>query len=241
MGRRVANEKRPSHEFSSTHFVWDPVESEYINQFLFMIYDRRAAELFAGNFPLPHPGEHASYIVSASTIPELAQGIQRRLDSLVPRIARTQLAADFSETLLDQIEIYNKSAETGTDTQFQRGKYVWDTELHREVYSIARTDTSWPPNSLPNKTLYPFQSIGPYYAIILAASLLDTNGGPETNNKAQVLNTSGQPIPGLYGAGNCVASPAGRAYWGGGATMGLAVTFGTIAGRAAAAEPLKKE
>jgi 3-oxosteroid 1-dehydrogenase len=239
-GRRVANEKRPSAEFSPIHFVWDPVASEYTNQFLFMIYDRRAAEFFAGNYPLPHPGEGAYYIISAQTIPALAEALQQRLDSLVPSITPTQLVDNFAETLLQQIARYNRDAELGQDSEFQRGNYIYDTELHSEVFSIARTDTAWPPHGLPNKTMHPFQSEGPYYAIILAASLLDTNGGPVTNAKAQVLKADGLPIPGLYGAGNCIASPGGQAYWAPGATMGLAAAFGAIAGQAAA-EDAEKE
>jgi hypothetical protein len=50
-----------------------------------------------------------------------------------------------------------------------------------------------------------------------------------------VLTPSGEPIVGLFGAGNCIASPAGQAYWGAGGTIGLALTYGFIAGREAAA------
>jgi hypothetical protein len=45
-----------------------------------------------------------------------------------------------------------------------------------------------------------------------------------------------RPIPGLYGAGNAIASPSGPAYFGGGTTIGLALVWGHLAGQAAAAD-----
>ena len=223
------------------HLVWDPAENEYPNQFLFMIYDSRSAGLFAGNYPLPHPHERAGYVMQADSIPHLALAIQERLDSLSPKIPTIKLADDFAEALTQQIARFNGDASQNEDREFGRGTYPYDSEWHRDVYSIARTDTVWPANPGPNISLYPLDTSGPYYAIILAAGIVDTNGGPITNERAQVLDTKGMPIPGLYGAGNCVASPAAQAYWGAGGTLGLAITFGAIAGREAAFETVKDD
>jgi succinate dehydrogenase/fumarate reductase flavoprotein subunit len=236
-GRRVVNEKRNYHERTRTHFVWDGVESEYPNKLMFMVYDRRTAELFAGNQPLPQPGEKESYVIEAASLGALERAIQERLDALSPRIGRDSLSSEFGRNLEAQVARFNADAAKGVDSEFKRGLYPYDAAWHSAINSVPRQDTPWKP-AAPNPCVYPIDVKGPLYAIILGAGTLDTNGGPVANARCQILNADGQPIPGLYGAGNCVASPAGGAYWGAGGTLGPALTFGTLAGRAAAAEPI---
>jgi 3-oxosteroid 1-dehydrogenase len=47
-----------------------------------------------------------------------------------------------------------------------------------------------------------------------------------------VIGADGSPIPGLFGAGNCIAAPT-RTYMGGGGTIGPAMTYGFIAANSA--------
>lgn len=238
-GRRVVDEKRNYHERARAHFVWDAVESDFPNKFLFMVYDKRTAELFAGNYPLPGPGQNESYVIEAPSLTALGKAIQARLDSLRHKIGREQLSANFARNLDAQISRYNADARRGLDTEFQRGRYPYDDIWHTNVNSKPRTDTHWKPAS-PNPTLHPLDTKGPFFAIILGAGTLDTNGGPVINARGQILDADGQPIPGLYGAGNCIASPAASAYWGAGGTLGPAITFGTLAGRHAVRETVKE-
>jgi predicted oxidoreductase len=72
---------------------------------------------------------------------------------------------------------------------------------------------------------------GPYYAVKMESGALGTCGGPKTNGDAQVLDWAGNPIPGLYAAGNAMAAVLGEAYGGAGGTLGPGMTFGYIAGK----------
>ena len=145
------------------------------------------------------------------------------------------LAPEFAANTRAAIGRYNGYAKKGEDPEFNRGLHLYDREWHL-LFSAWREATQQPKNPHPNITMHPLADKGPYYAFILAAGALDTNGGPVINENAQVLARGDQPIPGLYGAGNCISSPSRSAYYGAGGTIGLAVTFGFIAGRNAAKE-----
>jgi succinate dehydrogenase/fumarate reductase flavoprotein subunit len=76
--------------------------------------------------------------------------------------------------------------------------------------------------------LAPFGN-GPYYAVELSPSMLNTQGGPRRNARAQVVRPDGTPIPRLYSAGE-LGSIYGYLYQGTG-NIGECFAFGRIAAR----------
>ena len=73
---------------------------------------------------------------------------------------------------------------------------------------------------------------GPFYAFPSTAVILGTYGGILINGKAQVLDVHGDPIPGLYAAGEITGGVHGAAYMTGTA-FGKALIFGRIAAKTA--------
>ncbi|SFU47897.1 FAD binding domain-containing protein [Methylobacterium sp. 174MFSha1.1] len=86
------------------------------------------------------------------------------------------------------------------------------------------------PDFTPNPCLAPIAT-GPFYAVEVVVGDLGTFAGLRSDGHARVLDRAGRPIPGLYAAGNDMASIMGGNYPGGGITLGPALTFGYIAGR----------
>ena len=75
---------------------------------------------------------------------------------------------------------------------------------------------------------------GPFYAVELSPSMLNTQGGPRRNEKAQIVRPDGTPIPRLYSAGE-LGSIYSYLYQGTG-NLGECLAFGRVAGRNAVAE-----
>lgn len=96
------------------------------------------------------------------------------------------------------------------------------------------------PEAGPNPSMRPLDQTGPYYAVLLTGGTLDTKGGPRTNPSAQVVDAQNQPIPGLYGVGNCVASASARTYWAAGGTLGPMIAFAYRAAQAISREPVRE-
>lgn len=230
-GRRVVNEKMVYNERTQAHFHWDPVAGEFPNLLLFMIYDQRTVRDLGRRYayPVPSSGSTAPYVISGMSLAELERSINERLKALANKLpAGLVLDTKFGQNLKRTVQRFNQFAEQGEDLDFQRGNNPIDRSFQVNAS-----------NGKPNPTLYPLAKDGPYFCIILAAGTLDTKGGPRINTNAQVLDRIGNPIEGLYGAGNCIASPAAQAYWSGGATIGPALTFGYLAAKHATESPVK--
>lgn len=231
-GHRLMNEKRNYTDRGMTHFFWDPVRAEWSSMLQFIIFDSRTARLWQGMPPYPVYGERPSYLISADSLGELEETIAQRLDSLTPHTGGFSLSEDFGMNLEQTIQTFNFYAKSGKDLDFGRGDQNYD----REWTSFPPTVPGevWPDPDYPNYTMYPLSDTGPYFAIIVGAGTLDTNGGPLTDAQARILDWQGQPIPGLYGAGNCIAAPSANAYWGAGTTIGTGLIFGHVAAQHAA-------
>lgn len=108
------------------------------------------------------------------------------------------------DALKATVESYNQHSKAGEDDEFGR----------------------------PAKETVPLEN-APFYAAPVRPALLNTQGGPRRNGSGEVLDTKGQPIPGLFSAGE-LGSIWHRLYPGGGNVSEALVT-----GRAAAARALE--
>ena len=235
-GKRVVNEKRNYNDRGRAHFAWDQNKSEWTNQLLFLIADKRTVEMWQGFPPYAMEGLDTKYLISGDTLEELAENIRVRVEKLAAHTGSFRLDESFTEGLKETFGKFNSYARAGKDPDFHRGDHAYDLEWG----SIKPTlpGAQWPEDINKNYTMHPLSDEGPYFAAILGSSTLDTNGGPVVNSNAQVLDWQNRPIEGLYGAGNCIAAPSAGAYWGGGGTIGPAFTFGYLAAKHADQLPI---
>jgi 3-oxosteroid 1-dehydrogenase len=126
------------------------------------------------------------------------------------------------DALTQTLERFNKPAADGLDPEFGRGEDAVDREWGDTSQDGARS------------CLAPLER-GPFHATRVYAGCSGTTGGPRIDAAARVLDTTGTPIPGLYAAGNITAQLFGDTAPASGATLGPGMTFGYLAGCAAAA------
>jgi 3-oxosteroid 1-dehydrogenase len=127
-----------------------------------------------------------------------------------------------ADGLTHTVERWNRHVAAGADPDFGRGSSAYD--------GYWGDDSA---TTLAGKTLGPIDT-APYYAVPVSIGAMGTKGGPRTDPDGRVLHVSGEPITGLFAAGNTMAGATGRAYGGAGGTIGPAMVFGYRAGYTAA-------
>lgn len=204
-GRRFVNEADSYHDFVTAMLRGSGRASRVPS---FLICDRRfIADYGLG---LVHPGtRYLKTFIKAGYLLEA---------DTVEALAQT-IGSDAAE-LRATIQRYNRYAETGIDEEFGRG----GSDLNR---------FNGDPSNKPNPCL---RSIGPgpYYALAVWPSDLASSAGLRTDEHGRVLLREGEPLAGLYAAGNDAASIFRGTYPGPGSMLGPAIVFGWCAAMEAA-------
>lgn len=201
-GKRFVNEAVNYNAMGKALHAFDAGTHTYANLPYWLIIDQRYRNKYQ-TFNTPPGGPTPGFMMQADTLEELATMAGIDAEGLVASVAR-----------------FNAMVRNGHDDDFNRGDNSYDN-----FYMWG--DADFEP---PYRTLGVIDQ-APYYAVKMEAGALGTAGGPRTNAEAQVLDWSGNPIPGLYAAGNAMAAVLGEAYGGAGGTLGPGMTFGYIAGR----------
>lgn len=203
-GRRFTNEANCYHQFQQGLFRAYEMEQP----FGWLIADAKAFKRWGLGWAKPAPVPRGAALKS---------GYLKRAGTLSELAVLLELPADVLEATVQR---FNQFAVAGVDEDFGRGE---------SPYNRSAGDFEYGPNpSLGALTQ------GPFYAVKLESGSLGTFAGLQTNARTQVLNSEGQPIAGLYAVGNEAASIFNGDYPSGGITLGPAMTFGYIAGRAVA-------
>ncbi|WP_179476402.1 FAD-binding protein [Mycolicibacterium vinylchloridicum] len=164
-----------------------------------MIYDNRDGEV---------PPVKATNVSMVDTEKYRAAGLWRSAGTLAELAEFIGAPAD---TLEQTVARYNAMVAAGADTDFGRGDEAYDRAFSGGESPMVPIDTP------------------PFHAAAFGLSDLGTKGGLRTDKDARVLDESGQPIPGLYAAGNTMAAVSGTTYPGGGNPIGASMLFSHLA------------
>lgn len=160
-------------------------------------------------------GKIRPFVLSVSA--DIAAGYLKRADTVADLARQIGVPPD---ALGATIAEFNRHAAVGEDPAFGRGG---------NIYQRSLGDADHKPNPCIAPIVAP-----PFYAVAVRPADLGMSAGIVTDAEARVLGADGAPIPGLYACGNDMASVMEGAYPGPGITLGPALTFGWLAGRAVA-------
>ncbi len=186
-------------------------------------YDRAGREIIAqlqdGSITLPYwmvyddkegevPPVKAANVAIVETEKYQAAGLWHTAETISELAEKISVPADRLEATVRR---FNGFAAAGIDEDFGRGDEAFDRAFSGGASPLAPIDRP------------------PFHAAAFGISDLGTKGGLRTDTAARVLDTSGNPIPGLYAAGNTMAAPSGTAYPGGGNPIGTSMLFSHLA------------
>jgi succinate dehydrogenase/fumarate reductase flavoprotein subunit len=218
-GRRFANEKAiPAHAGLLATDYFDSHAAEYPRIPMYVIFDEIARK--AGPISVLAGLGYAalSHQWSKDNSVEIAKGWIFQGNSI------SELAAKIKTmdpaTLEKTVAKWNEDINHGEDTLFFRPVRPKPDAAHAAYKELVTQLWSAPIDTAP------------FYALEVYPSLLNTQGGPKHNARAQVLDAFGEPIPNLYSAGE-FGSMWGLLYQGSG-NIGECLVFGRIAGKNAA-------
>ncbi|QGA62726.1 FAD-dependent oxidoreductase [Klebsiella pneumoniae] len=190
-------------ESSSYHHFASAMQDAAENAPCFLLCDAQAMKRYGLGLARPAPVNNDALV---------AAGYLHKADTLAA--LAQQLGLD-AQTLSETVARYNRDAAQGVDREFAKGG---------NSYNRAMGD----PGHQPDACNAPLLS-APFYAIKLYTGDLGTSRGLVTTADAQVVNTEGHPIPGLYAVGNDMDSLMAGTYPGPGITLGPGLTFGYLA------------
>ncbi|MEI6573058.1 MAG: FAD-binding protein [Alphaproteobacteria bacterium] len=201
-GRRFVNEAMSYHDFVPA-MVEACRNDEDVHCYL--ICDSTAIRAYGLGAAPPFPGR---------LDPHLASGYIKRASTLSELAAICNIDV---KGLNETVERLNRGAALGEDPEFGKGTDPYQ----RFNGSIGHG---------PNPCVAPI-SRAPFYAMRLVPGDIGTFIGLRTDAHARALDTSGQPVGGLYVVGNDAASFMGGTYPGAGITLGPALVFGHLAAK----------
>jgi succinate dehydrogenase/fumarate reductase flavoprotein subunit len=201
-GKRFGNESASYPVFNHSYDAWDSGRFEYTNIPSYFICDSE----FAARYPMNSGHKAGDPVPEGFVQDNTLEGLARKLG-----IDPAGFAAKVAE--------FNANALLGRDPKFLRGEKNFDRQTSGDAS-----------RGLANPNLAPI-SRAPFYGHLMLPGTIGTAGGLKTDEHAQVLNTRGEAIGGLYAAGNCSAGVSAGMYCGGGFSISAGTVMSWVASR----------
>jgi hypothetical protein len=179
--------------------IIDQLASGTMSLPFWMIYDDRAGAV---------PPVQATNVSMVEPQRYVEAGLWHTADTLGELAAKIGVDPD---NLVRTVKRFNEFVAAGVDDDFGRGDEAYDRAFSGGLPPMVPIDTA------------------PYHAAAFGLSDLGTKGGLVTDSCARVLDTNGDPIRGLYAAGNTMAAVSGTVYPGGGVPIGASMLFSHLA------------